>query len=126
MENPFKRGWWTISSKQELESLKSSLHGRGIRERALHRLLCKNWFLKDIKLGPLKFDRIGQTVNMPQVEAEVRYRVMKAIKALRKKVVDSKLQVSNFNEINGNEMVNGEGWTSLFLLEKSTFENFSN
>ncbi|PAV84795.1 hypothetical protein WR25_05319 [Diploscapter pachys] len=108
MENPFKRGWWTISSKQELESLKSSLHGRGIRERALHRLLCKNWFLKDIKLGPLKFDRIGPTVNTPQVEAEVRYRVMKAIKALRKKVADSKLQVSNPNEINGNEMVNGE------------------
>uniref|UniRef100_A0A158QRX2 Bromo domain-containing protein n=1 Tax=Haemonchus placei TaxID=6290 RepID=A0A158QRX2_HAEPC len=46
MDNAYKRGWW-----ENLEAVRSSLHGRGIRERILHRLLCKSWFLKDVKLG---------------------------------------------------------------------------
>uniref|UniRef100_A0A158P7H3 Bromo domain-containing protein n=1 Tax=Angiostrongylus cantonensis TaxID=6313 RepID=A0A158P7H3_ANGCA len=51
MDNPYKRGWWAVDTREALESVRSSLHGRGIRERILHRLLCKSWFLKDVKLG---------------------------------------------------------------------------
>lgn len=49
IENSCKRGWWLVTGREQLEAVKSSLHGRGIRERCLHRLLCKNWFMKDVR-----------------------------------------------------------------------------
>ncbi|KAK6043579.1 hypothetical protein COOONC_18916 [Cooperia oncophora] len=51
MDNSYKRGWWAVDTRENLEAVRGSLHGRGIRERILHRLLCKPWFLKDVKLG---------------------------------------------------------------------------
>jgi hypothetical protein len=41
LPNRFKRGWWTVRDGATIEKLKGALHGRGIRERMLHRALLK-------------------------------------------------------------------------------------
>ncbi|VDN29814.1 unnamed protein product, partial [Cylicostephanus goldi] len=64
MDNPYKRGWWSVDTKEALESVRSSLHGRGIRERVLHRLLCKSWFLKDVKLGKVELEKVEEEMDL--------------------------------------------------------------
>lgn len=44
MDNKCKRGWWVISSEKQIEQLRGALHGRGIRERVLHRIITKDTY----------------------------------------------------------------------------------
>nr|CDP99236.1 Bm7549 [Brugia malayi] len=44
LDNKCKRGWWMISNGKLMEQLRGAFHGRGIRERVLHRLLIKDNF----------------------------------------------------------------------------------
>ncbi|VDM39978.1 unnamed protein product [Toxocara canis] len=44
LDNKCKRGWWVVSSEKQVEQLRGALHGRGIRERVLHRVLTKDTY----------------------------------------------------------------------------------
>lgn len=42
LDNRQKRGWWIVANEKKFEQVKAALHGRGIRERLLHRVLLKD------------------------------------------------------------------------------------
>ncbi|CAD6185660.1 unnamed protein product [Caenorhabditis auriculariae] len=89
IDNAFKRGWWSISSMEALEHLKTSLHGRGIRERCLHRLLCKNWFLSDLKFGTMSLEPVTSTATRDVIDKRDRSRIAKMVERLRRRIVHS-------------------------------------
>ncbi|XP_056653815.1 bromodomain adjacent to zinc finger domain protein 2A isoform X3 [Monodelphis domestica] len=58
-------GWWWIRDPEELEATLRALHPRGIREKALHKHLCKHRdFLRDVCLRP-STDSILQPSRLP-------------------------------------------------------------
>ncbi|PIC39881.1 hypothetical protein B9Z55_011429 [Caenorhabditis nigoni] len=83
IENPTKRGWWTVASKDSIESLRSCMLSRGIRERALHRLLSKPWFLNDLKFGTITLDPVVEPVDLELVGIQGWNRLNLAIDKLR-------------------------------------------
>ncbi|KJH47457.1 Bromodomain protein [Dictyocaulus viviparus] len=97
MDNAYKRGWWAVDTRIEmylreaLESVRSSLHGRGIRERILHRLLCKSWFLKDVKLGRVDLEKIGDQVDWKTVTEQNRNAVHRQLDELIARITSAKI-----------------------------------
>ncbi|KAJ1350736.1 hypothetical protein KIN20_006607 [Parelaphostrongylus tenuis] len=91
MDNPYKRGWWAVDTREALESVRSSLHGRGIRERILHRLLCKSWFLKDVKLGRVVLEKIGDEVDWKEVTERNRNAVHRQLDELTARITTAKI-----------------------------------
>ncbi|XP_044539348.1 bromodomain adjacent to zinc finger domain protein 2A-like, partial [Gracilinanus agilis] len=58
-------GWWWIRDPEELEATLRALHPRGIREKALHKHLCKHRdFLREVCLRP-STDPILQPNRLP-------------------------------------------------------------
>lgn len=57
--------------------------GRGIRERALHRLLNKPWFISELKLGTITLDPVGSGINLESLEKQGWLRLKKAIDKLQ-------------------------------------------
>lgn len=83
IENPVKRGWWTMKDRESIESLRSCMLSRGIRERALHRLLTKNWFLNDLKFGTITLKKVIVPQDMELVGKQGWIRLNQAIEKLR-------------------------------------------
>ncbi|VDO73134.1 unnamed protein product [Heligmosomoides polygyrus] len=93
MDNPYKRGWWSVDTREALESVRSSLHGRGIRERILHRLLCKPWFLKDVKLGKVELDKVGKEIGWKEVTELNRNAVHRQLDELNGKISSARIAI---------------------------------
>ncbi|KAL6725591.1 hypothetical protein Aduo_007632 [Ancylostoma duodenale] len=91
MDNPYKRGWWSVDTREALEAVRSSLHGRGIRERILHRLLCKSWFLKDVKLGKVELDKVGEEVDWKNITELDRSAVHRRLDELEARISKAKI-----------------------------------
>ncbi|KAK5977131.1 WSD domain-containing protein, partial [Trichostrongylus colubriformis] len=93
MDNPYKRGWWSIDTRENLEAVRSSLHGRGIRERILHRLLCKSWFLKDVKLGKVVLDKIEKEISWKEMTGLNQEAVHRQLNELNSKISSAKIAI---------------------------------
>ncbi|VDO91494.1 unnamed protein product [Haemonchus placei] len=93
MDNAYKRGWWSVDTRENLEAVRSSLHGRGIRERILHRLLCKSWFLKDVKLGRVELDKVGKEISRKEVTELSQEAVHRQLNELNSKITSAKIAI---------------------------------
>uniref|UniRef100_A0A8R1E0G7 Histone acetyltransferase n=1 Tax=Caenorhabditis japonica TaxID=281687 RepID=A0A8R1E0G7_CAEJA len=84
VDNQAKRGWWTMPSRESVEPFRTALLTRGIRERALHRLLSKPWFLNEMKFGTITLDPIGEKTDLTIVEKQGWSRLEMAIDKLQR------------------------------------------
>uniref|UniRef100_A0A1I7TWX6 Bromodomain adjacent to zinc finger domain protein 2B n=1 Tax=Caenorhabditis tropicalis TaxID=1561998 RepID=A0A1I7TWX6_9PELO len=98
VENPMKRGWWTMPNKDSLESLRSCMLSRGIRERALHRLLTKPWFLNDLKFGTITLDPIGETSDQETIRRQGWKRLNEAIDRFQRHLKMSDVAKARFSD----------------------------
>ncbi|CCD65251.2 Bromodomain adjacent to zinc finger domain protein 2 [Caenorhabditis elegans] len=83
IENHMKRGWWTMQNRDCVESLRSCMLSRGIRERALHRLLTKPWFLNELKFGTITIEPVGEKSDLELVRRQGWTRLNTAIDKLQ-------------------------------------------
>ncbi|CAI5445520.1 unnamed protein product [Caenorhabditis angaria] len=86
IDNRFKYGWWTIDSMKALDALRTSLHGRGVRERCLHRLLTKTWFLNELKFGKLTLLPVETHLNHSKIHVDSWNRIEKAANQLIRRI----------------------------------------
>ncbi|CAB3401854.1 unnamed protein product [Caenorhabditis bovis] len=98
IDNHMKRGWWTLDSKESIEHLKTSLHGRGMRERCLHRLLCKPWFLNDIKLGKITLEPVESKLQHEVLDRQSLKRIDEAIEKLRRRMRMSDVVIPEYSD----------------------------
>ncbi|CAI4224706.1 unnamed protein product [Auanema sp. JU1783] len=108
-DNSFKRGWWMIDSKEVLESVRSSLHGRGIRERCLHRLLCKNWFMKDIRIGQFELLAPSRLLTKAEIEKDAVHRLESAIARMEHQVFNYQITSSDWKPLSEKDSVEPAG-----------------
>lgn len=85
LDNKHKRGWWMISNEKQVEQLRGALHGRGIRERVLHRVLSKDHnFSQD---PPLNFCEVEHPLSQNEINAATIARLESLVSAFEQKIV---------------------------------------
>ncbi|CAJ0942984.1 unnamed protein product, partial [Mesorhabditis belari] len=114
LENVAKRGWWTVD-QASLRPLRESLHGRGIRERALHRLLLRESFLKERQWTTLSVEPKKKTADPAILHAEQLYRAERALREIENRVSDASLQIPGWKPphepFDEAEDVSNDSWT---------------
>uniref|UniRef100_A0A915AP95 Bromodomain adjacent to zinc finger domain protein 2B n=2 Tax=Parascaris univalens TaxID=6257 RepID=A0A915AP95_PARUN len=86
MDNKCKRGWWVISSEKQIEQLRGALHGRGIRERVLHRIITKDTY-EFPHNPPLALSPTEHPLTKGQLNAATIARLTALIASFEQKVV---------------------------------------
>ncbi|CAJ0569835.1 unnamed protein product, partial [Mesorhabditis spiculigera] len=90
-----KRGWWTVA-ENHLKPLRDSLHGRGIRERALHRLLLRDSFLKEQHWAHLDLTPVSTPSDPKALSEEQIFRAERALRELENRIFDAHLQTKGW------------------------------
>ncbi|KAL4002295.1 Bromodomain family protein [Acanthocheilonema viteae] len=86
LDNKCKRGWWMISNGKLMEQLRGAFHGRGIRERVLHRLLIKDNFTFNPSTQ-LKLERVSRPLTNSEINKAMIVRLAALISSFEQKVV---------------------------------------
>ncbi|MCP9259133.1 hypothetical protein DINM_002101 [Dirofilaria immitis] len=86
LDNKCKRGWWMISNGKLMEQLRGAFHGRGIRERVLHRLLIKDNFTFNPSIH-LKLECISRPLTNNEINKAMIIRLAALISSFEQKVV---------------------------------------
>ncbi|EJD75925.1 bromodomain containing protein [Loa loa] len=86
LDNKCKRGWWMISNGKLMEQLRGAFHGRGIRERVLHRLLIKDNFTFNPSTQ-LKLERVSRPLTNNEINKAMIIRLAALISSFEQKVV---------------------------------------
>ncbi|VDK83196.1 unnamed protein product, partial [Litomosoides sigmodontis] len=86
LDNKCKRGWWMISSGKLMEQLRGAFHGRGIRERVLHRLLIKDNFTFSPSTQ-LKLEPVSRPLTNSEINKAMIIRLSTLISSFEQKVV---------------------------------------
>uniref|UniRef100_A0AAF5PQ33 Bromodomain containing protein n=1 Tax=Wuchereria bancrofti TaxID=6293 RepID=A0AAF5PQ33_WUCBA len=86
LDNRCKRGWWMISNGKLMEQLRGAFHGRGIRERVLHRLLIKDNFTFNPSTQ-LKLECISRPLTNNEINKAMIVRLAALISSFEQKVV---------------------------------------
>ncbi|OZC11454.1 hypothetical protein X798_01311 [Onchocerca flexuosa] len=86
LENKCKRGWWMISNGKLMEQLRGAFHGRGIRERVLHRVLIKDNFTFNPS-SHLKLERVSRPLTNNEINKAMIIRLAALISSFEQKVV---------------------------------------
>uniref|UniRef100_A0A158R472 Bromodomain adjacent to zinc finger domain protein 2B n=1 Tax=Syphacia muris TaxID=451379 RepID=A0A158R472_9BILA len=89
LSNHQKRGWWMIASEKKFEQVKVALHGRGIRERLLHRILLKDTREKNVQPRWLVFHDIKDPLDRRKINAAGIVRLNALLAAFEQKVISA-------------------------------------
>uniref|UniRef100_A0A914XR24 Bromodomain adjacent to zinc finger domain protein 2B n=1 Tax=Plectus sambesii TaxID=2011161 RepID=A0A914XR24_9BILA len=89
LPNRFKRGWWSVPEGGTIEKMKGALHGRGIRERMLHRALLK--YGDQVKRtsfdSTLKLDSVGESISSEEAEIATLRRFERLLQSFEDKII---------------------------------------
>uniref|UniRef100_A0A0N5D0Y7 Bromodomain adjacent to zinc finger domain protein 2B n=1 Tax=Thelazia callipaeda TaxID=103827 RepID=A0A0N5D0Y7_THECL len=83
LDNKCKRGWWMISNAKLMEQLRGAFHGRGIRERILHRVLNKD----NLTFKPMKLERVSRPLTINEINKAMINRISSLITSFEQKIV---------------------------------------
>ncbi|VDN40503.1 unnamed protein product [Gongylonema pulchrum] len=95
LDNKCKRGWWMISNGKLMDQVRSAFHGRGIRERVLHRLLVKDNFT--FNASP----HLDRPLTVGEINRAMIARLNRLIGLFEQKVVAANLHDQNFKPAAG-------------------------